>query len=286
MDTQVERWFEAIGERRSRRSFRPDPVHTELLDALQTHCDAYRPFADARVVLVREAPERLYRVSGADSALLPRSVTMVAGIMGAYGRVTGAPSALAIVGRKSPHVQEHAGYTGEAAVLEAAALGLDTCWVGGFFSPSVTAGLVDLVGDELVLAVSPIGHALTRHTRKERLVFRTGEQPKKRLRLEHIALGLIAKDWPGWAIAGVRAAQRAPSAVNRQPWRFRLHGDGVALAYHGADQGFISKRLDCGIAMLHFELGVLHSGRSGRWEPPGPGAGEADVACWRPGAPG
>ncbi|HHY93759.1 MAG TPA: nitroreductase, partial [Firmicutes bacterium] len=34
------------------------------------------------------------------------------------------------------------GYTGEAVVLEATALGLATCWVGGFFRPEVAARLL------------------------------------------------------------------------------------------------------------------------------------------------
>jgi hypothetical protein len=30
---------------------------------------------------------------------------------------------------KSAHVQEYVGYTGQGLILEATALGLDTCWV-------------------------------------------------------------------------------------------------------------------------------------------------------------
>ena len=282
MDLPVERWYEAIDERHSRRSFDRRAIEGELLEALDRHCATFRPFREARVVLVREASDDLYVATGADKGLLPAGFGLFGAVLGSYGRVTGAPAALVMIGAgEGRHVQERVGYAGEAAVLEASALGLDSCWVGGFFSPTASAALVDLQPGERVIAVSPVGRARQVRTRKERLLFRTSEQPKKRLELHHIALGLLAKDWPGWAIAGVRAAQRAPSAMNRQPWRFRLEGDDVVLAYEGDDRGPLSKRLDCGIAMLHFELGARHAGHSGAWEAVEASYGVTDVARWR-----
>jgi nitroreductase len=288
LELPVERWHEAIFVRRSRRSFDGAPLAAELLDALQAHCRAFRPFADARVNLLPVTADSLYVATRRDAGLLPTGAALFGRVTGAYGRVSGAPSALVVIAAEdSPNVQEHAGYAGEAAVLEATALGLDTCWVGGFFSPSTTAGLADLQPGERILAVSPVGRAAERHTRKERLLFQTGEKQKKRKELELIAPGLLTQQWPAWALDGLRAAQRAPSAVNRQPWRFRLEGNDVLVAYDGEDSRFISKRLDCGIAMLHFELGALHAGAQGAWEPVAPQAGLTDIARWHlaPAAP-
>ena len=56
----------------------------------------------------------------------------------------------------------------------------------------------------------------------------------------------------------------------------------LVLAYDGHESPFISKRLDCGIAMLHFELGALHAGAQGAWEPVAPPAGATDIARWCP----
>jgi len=65
----------------------------------------------------------------------------------------------------------------------------------------------------------------------------------------------------------VEAARLAPSAVNRQPWRFAIQGDSIVVgADSDKDAGRISKRLDCGIAMLRLELGALAAGVRGRWE--------------------
>jgi len=59
-----------------------------------------------------------------------------------------------------------------------------------------------------------------------------------------------------WMAAALEAARLAPSARNRQPWRFRLERGAVIIAADRASiPSAISKRLDCGIAMLHFELG-------------------------------
>ncbi len=87
---------------------------------------------------------------------------------------------------------------------------------------------------------------------------------KSRKPAEEIAPGCDA--WPRWAQAGVEAARLAPSAMHRQPWRFALHGEAVTVSFAGPDTYKVSKRLDCGIAMLHFELGALGEGVAGRWE--------------------
>jgi hypothetical protein len=54
--------------------------------------------------------------------------------------------------------------------------------------------------------------------------------------------------------------------MNRQPWRFRIEGGALVVAYAGSDTPRTSKRLDCGIAMVHAELGAASEGAFGRWE--------------------
>lgn len=316
--SQVERWSAAIARRRSRRSFDRAPLTASERDAMAAHCESFRPFPAVRAVLVAEAPESLFVHRKDDRPTMAAVGQFYMGIMGSYGRVDGAPAALAFAGRVAPEstaddehpdagggtgidgpgngtgvdgadllladfaVEEQIGYVGEAAVLEATALGMDTCWVAGFFSPGATEVLIGAGSSEMVFAVSPLGHARSQLTGKERYAFQMG-RPKKRLKLEHIAVGLLAKEWPVWAVAGVRAAHTAPSAMNRQPWRFRLDGDTVILGCDRPDTYGVSKRIDCGIAMLHFELGVRAAGRDGSWEPADTGL-ELDVARWRPAA--
>lgn len=252
-------WLAAIDVRRARRSFDGRPVATQTLDALSAVCDGLVPFDSlARVVLVRRAPQLLFM-----------------GIAGSYGGVSGAPCALAFVGdRDDPRANAAVGYVGEMAVLEATARGLATCWVGGLFSARHAALLGGVPHAERVYAVSPLGHAKDAISAKERLVFGMGH-PKSRRAARGIAPGCEA--WPEWAQAGVEAARIAPSAMNRQPWRFRMEGDDVIVSAEGVDTPRISKRLDCGIAMLHFELGAFGRGVSGTWEL----LSHGDVGRWR-----
>ena len=55
--------------------------------------------------------------------------------------------------------------------------------------------------------------------------------------------------------------------MNRQPWGFKVESDGITVFVRTRVPDFnISKRLDCGIAMLHIEVAALHYGYRGKWE--------------------
>jgi hypothetical protein len=70
-----------------------------------------------------------------------------------------------------------------------------------------------------------------------------------------------------WAKLSLEAARLAPSAVNRQPWGFEIAGQTITVFVRTSGPEFtVSKRLDCGIAMLHIELAALSSGIKGSWE--------------------
>jgi hypothetical protein len=78
---------------------------------------------------------------------------------------------------------------------------------------------------------------------------------------------LDIQEWPSWIKISLEAARLAPSAVNRQPWRFEVGKDSVTVYVKNATPDFnVSKRLDCGIAMLHIEVAALNSGIKGKWE--------------------
>lgn len=239
------RLFDAISRRRSRRSFDGTPVATDDLEAIEAFAQAFRPWPDARVVVVPQASQAVF-----------------AGIIGAYGGVSGAPSALVFVGGSDTD-PARVGYTGQAVILEVTARGLDTCWVGGAFSAHAAAEIAGIQRGERVFAVSPLGHAARSATAKERMLFGMA-RAKHRRPLDEIAPG--HQNWPAWAQAAVRAARLAPSAMNRQPWRFRMEAGTLVVAYAGSDTPRTSKRLDCGIAMMHAELGAASEGAFGRWE--------------------
>jgi hypothetical protein len=200
------------------------------------------------------------------------------GLVGSYGRISGALSSLVLIGASSdPTVQESAGYLMEAALLEATSLGIDTCWVGGFFNRKLTSSLMNLGGDDIVMAVSPLGYRQERQRSAERMLKMVIKAHTRRP-IEEIAPGFDEDRWPAWAAEGARLARVAPSAVNRQPWSIGLWPEnavdsspeearGVVFStVKRGTEGGISRRLDCGIAMLHFEVGARLMGASGHWE--------------------
>lgn len=240
-------WSEAALSRRSRRDFDRQPAEPALLDALEATCADFRPFTDCKVELIH-APE----------------LDIFRGIVGSYGKVVGAPHVLVMIAEKEPaSAQQHIGYTGQGCVLEATALGLDTCWVGGFFSHHKVGRLVELTGAESVFAVSPVGHAPARLSLNERVMSRMAHSHRRKP-VSEIAEGLDDA-WPAWASSAVERARIAPSAVNRQPWRFRMEDGGLVVSKTHGELPSVTKALDCGIAMLHAELGALAQGVTGTW---------------------
>ena len=50
-------------------------------------------------------------------------------LMAHYGKFSGVKNYIALVGKKSPRLEEMLGYYGEMLVMKAQELGLNTCWV-------------------------------------------------------------------------------------------------------------------------------------------------------------
>ena len=250
MDLPVESWYEAIFIRKSRRSFDERPVDPVVFDGLDRRFSAFRPFPGARVALVSRPPEAVLR-----------------GLVGNYGRITGAPAYAAFIGETdAPGVHAAVGYAGEALILEATALGLATCWVSGFFRPDAVRAHIAVAPSERVFAVTPIGHVSEGYTGRDR-IYRTLARSDSRKPLSELveAAGGPPESWQQKAF---EAARLAPSAGNRQPWRFSAGPGFVEVgASGGRDNDRFSKRLDCGIAMLHLELAARTEGKAGAWVP-------------------
>jgi nitroreductase len=250
MQIPAEQWHQALKVRKSRRQFNSQVIPLEIIAKLQELClDLNSKLTGVRAVLVNHNPDKVFK-----------------GAIGSYGKIKGAPAYVAFIGDlKDPEVQAKLGYMGEAFILEATALGLGTCWVGGFFKPDVVAEDIELSAEEKVLSVTPIGYAGETFNREERLMVNIASSHKRK-DLAKLCSGLPEKDWPDWVRSALEAARIAPSAVNRQPWRFRVERDSITITVDSKlNLTHISKRLDCGIAMLHLEIGALAKGVTGTW---------------------
>ena len=251
MDIPFSRWYPAIEKRRSRRHFDASRlIEPDKLSALDTVCKEFMPFPNARSYLVTESVKDVFR-----------------GIVGSYGKVKGAPAFIAFIGNmNSASVQEEVGYTGEGVILEASALGLNTCWVAGFFKPDSVASLVEIKSNERVLAVTPVGYARRFESLEEKLMTGFG-RTHRRVPISRLISSLAQDSLLEWMPLSIQAARLAPSAVNRQPWGFDVQDGGITVYVRtGGPEFSVSKRLDCGIAMLHIEVTALNRGVRGDWQ--------------------
>jgi len=249
MEIPVSTWYQAIFQRKSRRSFRPDrPIAEDQFTRLENLSRDFRPFSDTRVEVVRQVPDSVLR-----------------GIIGSYGRITGATAYAVMIGAaSSPASREHVGYIGEALLLEATALGLGTCWVSGMFRADAVQKQIQMTGDERIFAVTPLGYGERDFTAKEKIYIGMAGSRKRK------SLSSIMEGTPPlvWQEKALEAARIAPSARNRQPWRFQVTPEAITIQSETSrDDDRYPQRLDCGIAMLHLELGARFAGAAGRWVP-------------------
>lgn len=250
MEIPFSRWYAAIARRRSRRLFDSKQLDPNLLTKLNAICEEFRPFRGVRAVMVNNSSDRVFK-----------------GAISNYGKIKGAPAFIAFIGNlEDPNINETVGYSGEGIILEATSLNLGTCWVGVSFRPEVAASLAIIKENEKVFAVTPVGYVMEKWSIEEKIMTGFG-WTHKRKSLTELVTGIEEIKWPLWLKTALEAARVAPSAVNRQPWRFKVEAHSITISVDDLKDTFnISKRLDCGIAMLHFEVASLYCGVQGKWE--------------------
>ncbi len=210
--------MEAVKARHSVRQYRAEPLKPDILSALEEEVDACNRESGLHIQLVTNEPKAF------DSFLAH------------YGKFRGVANYFALIGKKSPNLEEACGYYGERLVLKAQQLGLNTCWVAMTYSKVRTAFTV-APGEKLCIVIA-LGYGETKgvpHALK--------------------AVHDVAKadgPFPEWFQRGVEAALLAPTAMNQQKFQFTLNGDQVSAK---AGVGFYTK-IDLGIAKYHFEIGA------------------------------
>jgi nitroreductase len=245
LDIPVNSWYKAISLRHSQRKYSGEVPSDDVTDRIEKVCSDFRSFSGARAVLVRDPAKEVFK-----------------GAVGEFFyKVTETPYYITFIGEMdAPNVQAKTGYLGEGIILEATALGLNTCWVGGFYRPEEVMKQIDLEDGERVLGISPIGYSKEETDR----VGVSSKQYRRKTLDKLIVKGDMSDKWVKTAL---EAARIAPSAANRQPWRFDISEDSITVSTKSNRKDFrISRELDCGIAMLHIELGALVTGVKGSWE--------------------
>jgi nitroreductase len=224
--------------------------------------------------------ERLLVLSGiADhlTTLSPR-IALVSGVeqtrrvlttmIGSYGLVQNPPHLLVgVLPKESDAARLDLGYVLEQVVLEATRLGLGTCWVTGSYDAQRAGDIVGLAPGEVAAAVCAVGYPT--QARWGRFHGRTVQRLVGGHRRKPLTKIVFSGRWgERWSpedadptlVALLEHARLAPSAVNRQPWRFIVGPDHVALAL------VRPAPIDGGIVMAHFALASAALGQDGRWE--------------------
>lgn len=243
MNIPYKRWKESIEERTSRRRYYPDTIDREECEALENSVRELRKeFPLSRVIIKQKGFSEITKK-----------------IIGSKGPVTGASSYAVITGKTSEDNYKatiQSGVVGEGLILEATHLGLNTCWMGAFFDMEKASSEVAKEDDEEILAITPLGEAKDSPPITEKFVSAaTGSRRRKSL--SELCTDNFFDKAKRWMKRAVKLARLAPSAMNRQPWRFEVEGQELILtsAIKTREYG-IYPYLDCGIALLHLLIGA------------------------------
>ena len=176
------------------------------------------------------------------------------------------------VGAKVPRIpqaEEAFGYSFEMLVLYAQSLGIGTVWVGGTMDRPAFERAMDLHADERMPCMSPLGYPAKKMSLRESMMRKAVKadqrSPFETLFFDGAFDTPLTKEKAGRLTEPLEMVRRAPSAVNKQPWRAVFTPDGVHF-YLRQSKGFVSdavgnmQKVDLGIALCHFALMAKENG--------------------------
>lgn len=206
------------------------------------------------------------------------------GFAGYKGILINAPHYAILLSEKKEYYIENAGYVGEGICLKAQELGVNSCWITFKDSKTIIHKL-NIVTDKEVVGIIALGYG--KKTRKLTTgAIKTGGnytqanmKRKKETGASRIPLQQIVYIDQWGKEADVDAlmeralydpmdyARRAPSTLNRQPWRFIIDGAKIILTVRDDEEtNEYEEQIDAGIAMLYFEGVIEQSLCSIQWK--------------------
>ena len=246
MDFNMERWYASVGQRFSMRKYGGNPPKEDLDSLRET----------AAMLSVRN----LRIAIGVGEHVFSSQFLGI-------GKVKGTRCFAAFLSKDAdPYF---VGYLGEAFILECTALGLGTCWLGASFSRKGVGKAIKIEPGERIVSITSIGQP------GEPLTTRPRKSLQKLTGLSKEEL----TDLSEWQQRALECARHAPSAANGQPWEFDVEQESITIVNTGPNFGY--GKVDCGIAMLHLELGAAHAGVAGKYEIDGDSAKFSPVAFGR-----
>ena len=179
--------------------------------------------------------------------------------------IIGAETYIAGKMRRALHAEEAFGYVFEQIIICAQRQGLGSVWIAGTMDRPAFEKAMDLGGGEVMPCVSPLGYPAARRSLRETMM-RKGIHADSRLPSEELFFDrsfdtpLSGEKLIRWQPV-LELVRWAPSAVNKQPWRLVV-SDNLVHFYEKRSRGYVSadgwdlQKIDIGIAMCHFALGM------------------------------
>ncbi|MHB1377051.1 MAG: nitroreductase family protein [Candidatus Humimicrobiaceae bacterium] len=251
--------IDLIKKRKSCRSFSEKEIESDEVQKLDVFISDINSTIDikARFLLIKHGITKSKKVER----------------LGTYGFISGARSFIVgIIDRNEKRVEAF-GYHFEKIVLYATDLGLATCWLGGSFNRSDFEQKVNLLSNEFIPIVSPVGYARNK-LRVMDSAIRTIARSNSRKHWDELFFDAYSGNPLAQKKAGdyelpLEMVRIAPSASNKQPWRIIKDKDGYnfyLLRTKGYKlRNFDLQRSDLGIAMCHFELTAKELKLMGEW---------------------
>lgn len=193
------------------------------------------------------------------------------GFAGYHGILINAPHYIIMLSEKKDHYIENAGYVGESISMKAFELGVESCWITFTDSQKVIHRL-NIVTEKEVVGIMAIGYAKkktpvilgalkTGDNYSQADMHKKDNSPSKILPLEEM---VYIDRWGEGADVNtlleralyepMDCVRKAPSTMNRQPWRFLIDGGKIILLMRkDSDISSYEEKIDSGIAMLYFE---------------------------------
>lgn len=229
-----EEYIKAIEMRRSRRSYKSKPLSKEIMGVVQDMVDAVNESAGLHFVFIEDATP-------------------------AFRIFTGKFSMIVVCGENTQKAREECGYYGESIVLQCVYHGLGTCWVSGTFNENKVYEMVKLPKDERIYAVITIGYPKENLSVLEKTMYNATHKKSKPYQK---MLDVCDQKLPEEYVYAMKLVEKAPSAVNRRPVKFRYENGEISAS---VDEPYSDMSIDFGIAKLHFVLGCRAMGINGSW---------------------
>lgn len=244
--------FDLVKQRRSVRSFDGRPLTTEDREKIEAFIKTIDDPFDKKIdwTFLSQSENRLSVpvITGCD--------TYIAGKM-----------------KKESDCELAFGYQFEQIVLYCTSIGVGTTWIAGTMDRKGFEETIGLKEDEVMPCISPLGYEAEKMSFRETMM-RKGIKADTRLPFESLFFDEdftvpLKKEKDEELTKLLELVRLSPSAVNKQPWRIVIK-DGKVHFYEKSDKGYSDpdgydiQKIDMGIALCHFVMGLKEMGKQGR----------------------